>query len=62
MNLLAKADLFYPLGSPNHGSRAMIVHIQFSGWADIAYSYLIGGDGVVYEGRGQFWIPATAYG
>ena len=36
--------------------------MYISGWADINFSYLIGGDGVVYEGRGVDWIPATALG
>ena len=30
--------------------------------ADIAFSYLIGDNGVVYEGRGHYYIPATAWG
>ena len=28
------------------------MHIFLTGFVDIAYSFLIGGDGVVYEGRG----------
>ena len=28
------------------------LHIDDNGWADIGYSFLIGGDGTVYEGRG----------
>lgn len=27
-------------------------HMNSNGWADIGYSFLVGGDGVVYEGRG----------
>ena len=32
------------------------------GWDDIAYNYLVGEDGVVYEGRGSAYVSATAYG
>ena len=38
------------------------IPVTFSGFGDIAYSYLIGGDGVVYEGSGHYWIPSTAAG
>ena len=31
---------------------AQTFHIEFRGWDDIAYNFLVGGDGNVYEGRG----------
>ena len=37
-------------------------YFHSSDYRDIGPSYLIGGDGVAYEGRGQFYIPATAKG
>ena len=32
------------------------------GWSDIGYSFLIGGDGRVYEGRGWGRVGAHTYG
>ncbi|PSN44924.1 hypothetical protein C0J52_15019 [Blattella germanica] len=37
-------------------------HIQSFGWWDISYSFLVGGDGFVYEGRGWDGLGAFAYG
>ncbi|XP_011495716.1 PREDICTED: peptidoglycan-recognition protein SC2-like isoform X2 [Ceratosolen solmsi marchali] len=31
---------------------AQTFHIESKGWNDIAYNFLVGGDGLVYEGRG----------
>ena len=37
-------------------------HIDSDGWNDIGYSFLVGGDGNVYEGRGRDIEGAFAYG
>ena len=37
-------------------------HIESNGWNDIGYSFLVGGDGSVYEGRGWDIEGAFAYG
>jgi hypothetical protein len=37
-------------------------HIESRGWDDIAYNFLIGGDGQVYEGRGWDNVGAHTYG
>ncbi|PSN48383.1 hypothetical protein C0J52_21009 [Blattella germanica] len=37
-------------------------HIESFGWWDIGYSFLVGGDGYAYEGRGWDGIGAFAYG
>lgn len=37
-------------------------HIESRNWHDIAYSFLIGGDGNVYEGRGWNNVGAHTYG
>lgn len=37
-------------------------HIESYGWNDIGYSFLVGGDGSVYEGRGWDIEGAFAYG
>ena len=37
-------------------------HIEGNGWNDIGYSFLVGGDGSVYEGRGWDIEGAFAYG
>ena len=39
-----------------------LVQFASSEFFDIPYSFLIGGDGVIYEGRGLFYTPATALG
>lgn len=35
--------------------------LQSSGWDDIGYSFLIGADGRVYEGRGWHRVGAHTY-
>jgi hypothetical protein len=37
-------------------------HINGNGWCDIGYSFLVGGDGNVYEGRGWDEIGAHTGG
>jgi hypothetical protein len=37
-------------------------HISGNGWCDIGYSFLVGGDGNVYEGRGWDEIGAHTGG
>lgn len=37
-------------------------HMDTRGWDDIGYSFLIGGDGRVYEGRGWDIVGAHTYG
>ncbi|XP_065341197.1 peptidoglycan-recognition protein LE-like isoform X2 [Cloeon dipterum] len=37
-------------------------HIESFGWADIAYNFLVGGEGGIYEGRGWDKIGAHAKG
>eukprot|EP00095_Tigriopus_kingsejongensis_P005663 maker-scaffold209_size256900-snap-gene-1.26 protein:Tk05663 transcript:maker-scaffold209_size256900-snap-gene-1.26-mRNA-1 annotation:"peptidoglycan recognition protein" len=37
-------------------------HMDSNGWSDIGYSFLIGGDGNVYEGRGWNKVGAHTYG
>lgn len=37
-------------------------HISGRGWADIAYNFLIGKDGTIYEGRGFEVMGAHTYG
>lgn len=37
-------------------------HMDGNGWEDIGYSFLIGEDGRVYEGRGWGTVGAHAYG
>ncbi|KAJ8687418.1 hypothetical protein QAD02_023212 [Eretmocerus hayati] len=34
-------------------------HIEAKGWVDVGYNFLVGGDGLVYEGRG--WDAAGAH-
>ena len=36
----------------------MIAELVNSGWSDIGYSFLVGGDGNIYEGRGWDIIGA----
>lgn len=38
------------------------LHMDDNGWDDIGYTYLVGGDGGVYEGRGWDVIPAQCKG
>uniref|UniRef100_A0A670KH03 Peptidoglycan recognition protein 2 n=1 Tax=Podarcis muralis TaxID=64176 RepID=A0A670KH03_PODMU len=33
-------------------------HQDFRGWDDIGYSYVAGGDGYIYQGRGWHWVGA----
>ncbi|XP_063173008.1 peptidoglycan recognition protein 3-like [Candoia aspera] len=37
-------------------------HMNLKGWCDIAYSFLIGEDGYVYEGRGWRNVGSHTYG
>ena len=37
-------------------------HIDSNGWNDIGYNFLVGGDGVIYEGRGWGIQGAHTYG
>jgi peptidoglycan recognition protein len=37
-------------------------HMDTNGWSDIGYSFLVGGDGNVYEGRGWDTVGAHAPG
>ena len=37
-------------------------HMDSNGWSDIGYSFLVGGDGNVYEGRGWNKVGAHTYG
>ncbi|KAJ8317240.1 hypothetical protein KUTeg_005144 [Tegillarca granosa] len=37
-------------------------HIEHNGWWDIGYSFLVGEDGNVYEGRGWKRVGAHTYG
>ncbi|XP_052799049.1 uncharacterized protein LOC128230646 [Mya arenaria] len=37
-------------------------HMEVKNWTDIGYSFLIGGDGNVYEGRGWNFVGAHTYG
>ena len=41
---------------------AQTFHIESNGWNDIGYSFLVGGDGSVYKGRGWDIESAFAYG
>ncbi|CAL8105816.1 unnamed protein product [Calicophoron daubneyi] len=36
-------------------------HMKVRGWSDIGYTFLIGGDGIVYEGRGWGVVGAHTY-
>eukprot|EP00094_Tigriopus_californicus_P004622 TCALIF_04450-PA protein Name:"Similar to PGRP-SC2 Peptidoglycan-recognition protein SC2 (Drosophila melanogaster)" AED:0.37 eAED:0.37 QI:5/1/0.88/1/1/1/9/247/304 len=37
-------------------------HMDSNGWSEVGYSFLIGGDGNVYEGRGWNKVGAQTYG
>ncbi|XP_031358997.1 peptidoglycan-recognition protein LC-like isoform X2 [Photinus pyralis] len=37
-------------------------HAEGRGWSDIGYSFLVGGDGNAYEGRGWYNVGAQVYG
>ncbi|TRY68512.1 hypothetical protein TCAL_14225 [Tigriopus californicus] len=37
-------------------------HMDSNGWSDVGYSFLIGGDGNIYEGRGWNKVGAHTYG
>ena len=37
-------------------------HIETRKWSDIAYNFLVGGDGLAYEGRGWDQVGAHTYG
>ncbi len=39
-----------------------ICETMLTGWSDIGYNFLIGGDGRVYEGRGWGRVGAHTYG
>ncbi|XP_076683254.1 peptidoglycan-recognition protein LC isoform X1 [Andrena cerasifolii] len=41
---------------------AQTFHIESRNWADIAYSFLIGGDGLVYVGRSWDYMGAHSFG
>ncbi|CAF1234774.1 unnamed protein product [Rotaria magnacalcarata] len=37
-------------------------HMDSNGWVDIGYSFLVGEDGNIYEGRGWTYVGAHTYG
>lgn len=37
-------------------------HQEDRGWSDIGYSFVVGSDGYLYEGRGWFWLGAHTRG
>ena len=39
----------------------LVVYVS-AGWSDIGYSFLVGGDGNVYEGRGWSYVGAHTQG
>ncbi|XP_008549723.1 peptidoglycan-recognition protein LE isoform X1 [Microplitis demolitor] len=41
---------------------AQTMHIEGNGWDDIGYNFLIGGDGLVYVGRGWDTVGAHSFG
>ncbi|CAK9797270.1 Peptidoglycan-recognition protein LF [Anthophora quadrimaculata] len=45
-----------------HVRFAQTFHIESKHWSDIAYNFLVGGDGLVYVGRGWDKIGAHAFG
>ena len=40
----------------------MMMIVMIVGWSDIGYSFLVGGDGNVYEGRGWTHVGAHTQG
>ncbi|KZC08445.1 Peptidoglycan-recognition protein LE, partial [Dufourea novaeangliae] len=45
-----------------HVRFAQTFHIESRGWSDIAYNFLVGGDGYVYVGRSWDYMGAHAFG
>ncbi|XP_026670043.1 uncharacterized protein LOC108625779 isoform X1 [Ceratina calcarata] len=41
---------------------AQTFHIESRHWSDIAYNFLVGGDGLVYVGRGWNYVGAHSFG
>jgi len=41
--------------------QTQIFHMDTNKWADIGYSFLVGGDGRIYEGRGWTGVGAHTY-
>ena len=37
-------------------------HMDGNGWSDIGYTFLVGGDGSIFEGRGWNVVGAHTYG
>nr|CAD7409366.1 unnamed protein product [Timema poppensis] len=68
---LFKMNVFYPtideIGNALNTCSAIVrsyqnYHIDTNGWNDIGYSFVIGEDGQVYEGRGWDFVGAHAPG
>lgn len=37
-------------------------HMDSRNWSDVAYNFMVGGDGAVYEGRGWLFVGANVFG